>query len=296
MTYLSYARGYKAGGYDLDRTNLPRLVGGMGPVAPTATLDDLAFAPEKVDAYEAGLKYSRPGLDLNIALFREVFRNFQLNAFNGLSFDVVNIQGCAVAPAPGTACPDGKTRGGVRSQGVEVEALLQPARAVSVNLGLTYADARYRQHLVDADGRPLAPGLFQLPGRRISSAPAWTATGGAGWTPALGPGGLTGLLYADIRYQSRMNSGSDLDLEKLQRGVATVNARIGVYGKADRWALELWAQNLFDADYLQVAFDSPLQGQGSTRATQASGMRSTGVFNAFLAEPRTFGATVRTRF
>ncbi|WP_157220003.1 TonB-dependent receptor [Flavisphingomonas formosensis] len=296
MVYLSYARGYKAGGFDLDRSNLPRLAGGAGPVAPTATLVDLAFAPEKVQAYEAGLKYSRPGIDLNVALFRELFRNFQLNAFNGLSFDVVNIQSCSAALAPGSACPSGKRRSGVRSQGMEVEALLRPTRLVTVNFGLTYADARYRRNLVDADGRPLSPALFQLPGRRLSSAPAWTATGGAGWTPALGRGGLSGLLYADIRYQGRMNSGSDLDLEKVQGGVATVNARLGVHGRADRWALELWAQNLFDANYLQVAFDSPLQGQGSIRATRATGMVSTGVFNAFLADPRTFGVTLRTLF
>ena len=295
LTYVSYSKGYKAGGFDLDRTNLPRTVGGTGPISPAALLDDLKFAPEKVDAIEAGLKYSRPGFDLNIAAFREIFGNFQLNAFNGLSFDVVNISACKSVLTADGACP-GKARGGVNSQGVEAEAFIRPMRALTLNLGLTYADTRYRRNLVGARGEALSPALFQLPGRRLTSAPAWVATGGAGWAPALGHGGLTGLLYGDIRYQSGINTGADLDQEKLQGGVATVNARIGVHGPDNRWALEFWGQNIFDADYIQVAFDSPLQGQGSIRTTQANGTTSTGVFNAFLAEPRTYGVTVRTVF
>ena len=55
-------------------------------------------------------------------------------------------------------------------------------------------------------------------------------------------------------------------------------------------------QNLFDEDYVQVAFDAPLQGTGTTRGVeQGFYTRSTQLFGAFLAEPRTFGLTLRTQ-
>ncbi len=76
-----------------------------------------------------------------------------------------------------------------------------------------------------------------------------------------------------------------------------VNARLGVRGPGERWSLELWAQNLFNQDYAQVAFNSPFQA-GTTAAPfvdpQFPGGRQ--IFSAFLAEPRTYGVTARFRF
>ena len=46
----------------------------------------------------------------------------------------------------------------------------------ALELALTYADTKYRDNLVGADGRALTNALFQLPGRRVSNAPAWTVT------------------------------------------------------------------------------------------------------------------------
>jgi hypothetical protein len=45
---------------------------------------------------------------------------------------------------------------------------------------------------------------------------------------------------------SAFNTGSDLDIEKLQEPFTVVNGRIGVHGADERWGFELWAQNLFD--------------------------------------------------
>ena len=116
------------------------------------------------------------------------------------------------------------------------------------------------------------------------------------WTPPL-TNSLEGLVYADFRYQSRINTGSDLFIEKEQEGVFVVNARLGVKQAEGRWSVELWAQNLFDEDYKQIVFSSPLQGSNTSAAqTQMFGTPTTQLFNAFLAEPRTYGVTVRGRF
>jgi hypothetical protein len=104
------------------------------------------------------------------------------------------------------------------------------------------------------------------------------------------------LVYADARYMSKFNTGSDLDIEKMQKSFTVVNGRIGIEGPDDRWGIELWAQNLFDKTYKQVAFDAPIQGTPgtTTRAVEAGFFpRATQIYGAFLGEPRTFGLTLR---
>jgi len=266
---------------------------------------DLIFKPETNDAVELGAKYNGAGFDVNVAVFHELFTNFQLNTFNGINFIVENINACkhdldgADSDNSSTtgACTGG-TKAGVRSQGVELELFTRPMRYLDVNAGVTYADTKYRKNLVGANGEPLTNALFQLPGRRISNSNEWTLTGSAAWSPPIPGTNLSGLVYADARYMSGFNTGSDLDIEKFQNSFMLVNARIGIRGPGDAWAVELWAQNLFDKNYKQVAFDAPLQGSCTTRGAQNGFCspvpnRSTQLYGAFLGEPQTFGITFR---
>ena len=94
---------------------------------------------------------------------------------------------------------------------------------------------------------------------------------------------------------SQFNTGSDLDIEKIQDRYTVVNARIGIRGPDERWAVELWAQNLFDKDYQAGRVRRAAAGLGHDRAasSRASIARSTQLFGAFLGEPRTFGLTLR---
>jgi hypothetical protein len=110
-------------------------------------------------------------------------------------------------------------------------------------------------------------------------------------------GGLRGLAYIDMRRQSGYNTGSDLDIEKVENGYTVFNGRVGVRGADDAWALELWAQNLFNAKAYQIAFDALLQGQGTQRGVeQGFYPRSNQLFGVFLNEPRTYGLTLRGKF
>jgi iron complex outermembrane receptor protein len=301
LTYASYSRGYKAGGFNLDRAGLT-----FGDV----NLNDLRFKPELVDAYELGAKWNGRGIDVNVALFTEDFRNFQLNTFNGVNFVVENINSCSdslggadediTANGPTSANPvqcGGKKKAGVRSRGIEVEAFFRPIADVNGSLGVTYAHTRYRKNLIGAGGYALVPALFQLPGSRVSNAPDFTVTGSLGWTPRLGSSGLRGLFYIDGRHQSKFNTGSDLDREKLDNGYTVFNGRVGVGGPENGWSVELWAQNLLNAKYKQVAFDAPLQGSGTREGVDRGFYtRATQLYGAFLAEPRVFGITLRGNF
>lgn len=322
MVYASYSRGYKAGGFNLDRSALksPILPFAATPGGAQSLVGALQFDPEKVDSYEIGAKYSTGPFGLGLTLFRSDFSSFQLNTFNGTVFLVQNINGCdsdlnggdrdqskfAGAPnfnaAAGTtgACPSDDVSHGVRSEGFELEASLVPARSFRMTAGLTYAKTKYRGQLVgNNSGAPLDQALRLLPGNNLSNAPELVATGSVAWTPDIGSSGLTGLVYLDGRMTSDYNTGSDLFPQKAQDGYAIFNARIGIRGPDEKWGIEFWGQNIFNKQYAQVAFNSPFQ-EGATSATAAfadpqyPGGRQ--IFSQFLAEPRTYGVTLRGKF
>ena len=307
MTYASYSRGFKAGGYNLDRSDLGAAFLPATTLNPNAAA--LRFDPETVNAYEIGLKYSSRPFTFNLAGFRSDFTNFQLNTFNGTNFIVQNLGSCDDSlnggdrdnsATTGRCTSDVGT--GVRSQGVEVEAGFYPARSVAITMGYTFADTKVRRNIVgSASGEPLDPALFLLPGAQMPLAPRNVITTSASWTPDIGSNGMSALFYIDQRTSSDYNTGSDNFPEKEQDGFTVVNARIGLHGRDDLWAIEVFAQNLLNKNYQQVAFNAPFQGAGSQAQVQAFG--ATGgfatanqVFTSYLAEPRTYGLTVRTRF
>ncbi|WP_417617581.1 TonB-dependent receptor [Parasphingorhabdus sp.] len=290
MLYGSYSRGYKAGGFNLDRSALTSST--LVNPALAGSTANLQFDQETVNSFEIGGKYSSREFSLSVAAFRQQFDNFQLNTFNGSVFLVQNINACSTdlngtdrdASAATGACAPDKVKYGVVAQGIELEASINPIRDVNISMGLTYTDTSYENDLVGKDsGAALDPALRLLPGDNLSNAPEITATASLSYTPPLGNTGLTGLFYINARTTSDYNTGSDLLYGKEQDGFTLVNGRIGVRGPDEAWAIEGWVQNMFNVDYSQVAFNTPFVASQQT-------------YSAFLAEPRTYGITVRGRF
>lgn len=272
MAYISAARGYKAGGFNLDRT---QAVVAPNPLPITPTTADTSFPGEFVDSYELGTKttWLDGNLLLNATLFHQTYSDFQLNSFLGTSFVVRSI-------------PE------VVSKGVDAEILWQ-AGGWMLQGGLMYADTKYgdeRPTPEFLDSPPLAaPGpLYKLPGSQASFAPKWSATASVGYDWEFDR--YVARFHVGAKYMSEYNTGSDLDVEKLQDAYTVANARIG-FGRADgRWMVELWGQNITDAEYMQVAFDGPLQALGGSRP----GANNT--YNAFLGSPRMYGMTFRVKY
>ncbi len=309
LLYASASRGYKAGGFNLDRASLPRSgATGNGAILSTARVRNLRFDPEINTAFELGMKYNGGRIDANFALFRQDFEDFQLNTFNGINFEVANLNSCSdivgsdTDNSSTTGFCDGKVRSGVRSEGAELEIYTRPFKDARFNFGLTYVQSKYRNNLVGSIGQALSNQLFQLPGSNLSNAPEVVATGSFSYTPQIGSSGLRALFYVDARHTGTFNTGSDLDIEKTQRSFDVVNARIGLRGPDNIWAIELWSQNVFNQNYKQIAFDVPLQGSCTENGAlnnfctpAAASGRSTQLFGAFLGEPRTYGLTLRGR-
>jgi iron complex outermembrane receptor protein len=232
MSYLSYARGYKASGFNLDRERTP--IASTG--APLFAFDgDTSFKPETVDSYELGVKYASPGhmLRLNTSLFSQKYEDFQLNTFTGISFVVVSI-------------PE------VTSEGVDLDFDLAPTDGLVFNAGVTYAKTEY------GDFVPPFAALFRLPNAQMSFAPEWSASLATTYEHNLGSSMLW-RFNVGAKYTSEYNTGSDLNPAKLQDAMTLVNARLGIGAQNKKWLLEAWAQNLTDEEYYQVVFDATLQ-------------------------------------
>jgi len=274
LTYASYARGYKSFGYNLDRVQTG--------ITPNASL---FFPSEMVDSYELGVKMTLADrtLLLNATYFDQTFENFQLNTFLGTAFVVESI-------------PE------LTSRGVDADMVwFTPVEGLSFQGGVTYTDAQYG---VFTAADLSSPGNFAqlslLPGARASFAPEWSATGSVNFDRNIGNGMRAGFSLS-AKYMDDYNTGSDLLPYKLQEAFTTMNGRIILGTEDERWTAEFWVQNLTDEEYVQVAYNAPLQGNAFASTIQPNGTfyapaADTQTYDAFLGQPRTWGATLRFKY
>lgn len=268
MSYLSYARGYKAGGFNLYRERNGILF--LAPTTPGGpSVDrDTHFESELVDSYELGVKTQWAGnsLLINGALFYQDYQDFQLNTFTGLQFIV-------------TSLPQ------VVSQGVDLDFVwYTPLDQLSLQGGVTYADTQ-----IEDFGTALQFFRTDREDDTLSFAPEFSSSLSATFEQ---PVGASLLFRANlgIKYTSEYNTGSNLDPRKMQDAMTLLNGRVGIGSQDDKWTVELWGLNLTDEDYYQVAFDATLQGSSTSPGV------STSTLNAFLGAPRTYGLTARFKF
>jgi len=261
MAYVSWANGYKAGGFNLARTT--STTGPEGSLTPDF---DTEFPRETVQSYEIGIKsmLADRTLRLNGSVFDQKYTNFQLNTYTGIQFVVSSVRS-------------------VESKGAEFDtSWATPLAGLSLSSGVTYAFTNITNF---GGSLPLfAPNLADptLPrlNNRLSFAPLWSGVAAATYTVPLSSS-LEFHANVSEKYNSSYNTGSDLDPRKLQGAYGLVNARLGVGAPDGKWTVEIWGANLANKYYYQVAFDAPIQYNQ---------------IDAFLADPRTFGITARTKF
>ena len=258
MGYISWANGYKAGGFNLARVTDTSAANPLAPVFNTE------FPDETVNSYEVGFKseLAQRTLRLNGAIFDQRYDDFQLNTFTGIVFVVSSIKN-------------------VESKGAELSLdWLTPLSGLSFSGGVVYADTKITDF---GDSLPLF-----FPTRendRLSFSPLWSGVATMAYQMALSQSYGVRFSVAE-KYTSSYNTGSDLDPLKIQGAYGLLSARIGFGPNDGRWALEFWGQNLLDKGYYQVAFDAPFQGIPGV-ANQ---------IDSFVGDPRTYGATIRVKF
>jgi iron complex outermembrane recepter protein len=232
MAYVSWANGYKAGGFNLARVTAP--TGPYGPLTPNL---DTEFPRETVQSYELGIKsmLANRTLRLNASVFDQKYTNFQLNTFTGIQFVVSSIRK-------------------LDSKGAEFDLdWAAPLTGLNLSGGVTYAFTNIEEF---GDSAVLfAPDRLN---NRLSFAPLWSGVASASYTV---PFSASLQFRASIteKYNSSYNTGSDLDPRKLQGAYGLLNARLGLGAPDGKWTVEAWGVNLTDKGIYQVAFDAPYQ-------------------------------------
>jgi outer membrane receptor protein involved in Fe transport len=232
MTYISWANGYKAGGFNLARVTSP-----TGPEGPLTPNFDTEFPRETVQSYEIGIKsmLADRTLRLNASVFDQKYTNFQLNTFTGIQFVVSSIRK-------------------LDSKGAQFDAAwATPLTGLSLSGGVTYAFTNIEDF---GDSFSLFSPLRK--NDRLSFAPLWSGVASAAYTVRFSDS-LQFRASATEKYNSSYNTGSDLDPEKLQGAYGLLSARLGLGAPDGKWTAEIWGTNLANKGFYQVAFDAPFQ-------------------------------------
>jgi outer membrane receptor protein involved in Fe transport len=228
MGYLSYARGFKAGGFN--------------GVDTTGVVGNLPYNPEAVDAYEGGFKttWLDGKLLANLAAFLSNYKDLQVTA------NTYSPTGAVISLVKNAASS--------RSEGVEFESQWRVTRNLRLGVEATYLDAHYVRY---TNAGPTQ--LQQLEGIRIQDlsgqptalAPRWSENVSGAYTVPLGVNyKLTTELigYFSSRY---FLSGSGTDDPLLSQGAyGRLDARIAFESADGRWGLEVLGKNLTDRTIL----------------------------------------------
>ncbi len=261
MLYGGYSRGYKAGGFNVDRSGFRNLT----PATTSSSVlsaSSLHFNPEFTDNYEVGLRSTLFGnTTFNVTGFYQQIHDYQLNAFNGFNYITQNIPEAV-------------------SQGVELELASRITDALTVTGGLTYNDAFYDSTVVFNALDPV-PNTVRS-GDPFSFAPEWVATGSISYEMPI-TSNLRALFYLDGRWNSEYRTQT-LSREPTgatdNEAYAIFNGRIGIGPQDERWSVEFWGRNLTDEFYYVGSFSPPLQNS----------------YVIYPNEPQTYGVTVRARY
>lgn len=266
MTYATYSTGYHGPGlaFNIDST--------AATIAPPA---NGLVQPETSTMYEAGLKsqWFDRRLTLNIAVYRENFKNFQTEA---------RVQG--LVPVFSTINADE-----LRSSGVEFEYSVRPFDGFSISGFIAYNDAKFVKFpnapcfggQTPAEG--CVGGMQDLSGVSLSLAPEWTHGATAQFETDIGSD-FTGIIQGGYSYVGAQTYENTRDPYKAQDSYVTVDASVGVASSDKRWSLTAYVSNLFKANFV-----------GAITARDAVGGRSYTNYPVYGATRR-FGVALGMNF
>lgn len=244
MGYVSYNRGFKSGG------------------ANTTSVTAPMYGPEKLDAYEVGLKSSLFGrrVRLNGAAFYYDYKDVQVASVES---GIVSIYNAATA----------------RIYGLELDLDAQVTSQLRLNAGYSYLNARFTEFpsALTNTFNP-AGGVTQsfqsAKGNKLPNAPESVITVGASYLVPLGANSLTfnGNVYHSSSYFTEPDNFRGQDAYELYN--ASVEFNLG-----DRWTFTLWGKNLSNE---AVDLFPSVNGLGG----------GIGIPRSAFAPPRTYGVTV----
>ncbi|MBY0508596.1 MAG: TonB-dependent receptor, partial [Rhodospirillaceae bacterium] len=224
LTYASYNRGFKSGVFN---------------AAPFFSAADVNSAnPEKVDAYEIGLKNTLLDnrLRLNLAAFYNNFSNLQVFQF---------------IPDATTGIPTSRysNAGSARVKGVEFEVQVQATEGLFFQLAGAALDAKYKTFIAVADN-PTTPAneTQDLSGNRLNAAPKFNISGVVEYVLPISNDWLVTPRY-EFTYNSRQFFTSENTAALSQKAYGIHNASLALANTAHDVELTLFIKNLTGTRY-----------------------------------------------
>jgi iron complex outermembrane receptor protein len=216
MVYASFSQGFKTGAFNAN------------------ALSPIPINPEKVNAYEAGIKYSpMPGVTINAAGFHYNTRDLQVQALN-----------------PNTNLIELRNAARVRSDGADVDITYSPTRDLSLKLGVSYLNATFTSFpnaqvylpVPGGDGRN-ASTIVDVTGKRNVRSPDWTANFAADYKIRMAGGGSIVPSF-NLYYSSKFYWTVDNRIVEPSHFVANASLTWNLPG--DRFSVAVWGRNITD--------------------------------------------------
>ncbi|MGE4431260.1 MAG: TonB-dependent receptor [Sphingobium sp.] len=244
LGYMSYNRGVKSGGYS--------------PLeAASSPLDN--FAPERLDAYEAGFKTDliNRQLRFNLSAFWYEYKNIQVFITKGASSYT-------------------ESGGAARIKGFDMDLQAAPSDRLTFTAGIAYTDGKYTDFDNATAYLPTggAASIVNATGNRTVNTPKWTVNSTINYAVPLASGTLAfsgSAAFTDKYFFTADNRA-------MQDDVLLLNSRIRWESEDEKLSLSVWGRNLTDERYY-AGFN----------------ISNYGDLIQFSA-PRTYGITVGTRF
>ena len=266
MAYASYAKGAKAGGFDIRSNSLPTTPGFPGA---------FQFRPEKADNYEVGLKYKSRNLSFAINYYNTKYKDLQTSTFDGgIGFNVDNASAAKVS-------------------GVEAEGRVALGDHVLLSGSVGYLDFKYTDYLRGqcpfGQAPNVQPGNFcDYSGTRATLAPKWTGNLAADFDYPMGDN-LQIALNVNADFSSRYQTSANvLDSSTFQKGYTKIGARLSLGTIDDGWQIALVGRNLTNKRIILTSGALPL----ATTLTGNTGVANTGIFD----RPRNIALQASVKF
>ena len=276
-TYATYATGFKASSFNVGPDSRPFpmdfIVGSPAQVpAPAASpirsgglaVNNLTtgtrFArPEKSQVYEVGIKGSFPGFGFNLAVFKQILKDFQSNIFQGTGFVLGNAEKQSTT-------------------GFELDASMTPMKGLNFTASVTYLDPKFDTFTGGSSFNPATNGVVpaNLTGLKPSGiSDVSLAVGGTYTLPLSGDNGM--IFHVDYSMSSAYQIAQGL---RFKAAPESLNASVAL-ALANGFELSVWGRNLTEPNYNATIFPSVAQA---------------GSLSGYPSQPATYGVTGRFKF
>jgi iron complex outermembrane receptor protein len=245
--YARYARGYKSPGANLIPTGALSLV------------EDLAFEPEKSDAYESGIKMAVTDRSrFTLAAFYQETKDQQVQVRGNLTLKVENAAEAEV-------------------RGVELEYAWEPVDRLTLMGGVTYLDSEWKDYRnASAEEIGATAPTQDLSGEPTLQAPDWAASALIEYRHPLGQMEL--VPRVDVNYMDSHFTTTSNDGVFENDATTVVNLSLELVA-SQHLSILAWGQNVTDEELI-------LSGLGIAASSGA----------VFVNEPSAWGITVRGTF